>query len=471
MRRLLIYFHYDALGQIDAPCRLAAEALLPFGRLLFVTNAKLRPADRAWAEKAGCELLERTNTGFDVGAYRDALFHCGREEVCRYEEVVLMNYTLAGPVGPGEPLRRMFETMEARPELDFWGLTRHYAMRSRRFGGQVPEHLQSHFLAVRGRMLRDDACWVYWQQMRMPRSYEESVICHETRFTAYFAQRGFQWDSYVQTEDLRAVFLNPIMACPRELIAKRGCPFFKRRSFFTPYADELRRTDGAAARELYAYLRGETDYPVDALVASLLREHPVADLARNLPWHYVLGKEKGPAELEKRGLRLLRFDPLDAEPVSAWYLRQSAEEADRCLAAAAALFAREPALGLLCPAWPSWPPFAENAAAQWRKLGAGMARELGVPAGETPPPAPAAGWALVREAALGGCCPDLQAEGVCWRLPLLVQKNGFYSAVFDTAAQASARAEQLALYCQAAQTPRAVVRQLGRLAKRRLRRR
>ena len=39
---------------------------------------------------------------------------------------------------------------------------------------------------------------------------------------------------YVDTKDLRDVFVNPIMACPRELLANRGCPFFKRRSFFTP---------------------------------------------------------------------------------------------------------------------------------------------------------------------------------------------------------------------------------------------
>ena len=300
MKRLAVYFHYDARGRIDQPCRLAVQSMRPFAQLLFVTNGALGPEERAWVEGTGAELLERENTGFDVGAYRDALLHCGQETVCGFDELVLMNFTLAGPVSGGrdEPLRRMFETMAKRPELDFWGLTRHYAMRSRRFGGRVPEHLQSHFLAVRGRLLRDPAFWDYWRQMRLPRSYEESVTCHETRFTEYFAEKGFRWDSYVQTDDLRQVFLNPIMACPRELIEKRGCPFFKRRSFFTPYADELRRTDGTASRELYEYLCRETAYPVEALLASLLQDYPLADLACNLPWHYILapGEESGAPE-------------------------------------------------------------------------------------------------------------------------------------------------------------------------------
>lgn len=135
-----------------------------------------------------------------------------------------MNFTLAGPVCPLGP---MFAAMDARAELDFWGLTRHYAMQSRRFGGAVPEHLQSHFLALRPRLFNSDAFWDYWQQMALPASYEQSVILHETRFTPYFAAKGYIWDTYVNTDDLCGVFVNPIMACPVELLQKRDCPFFQ----------------------------------------------------------------------------------------------------------------------------------------------------------------------------------------------------------------------------------------------------
>ena len=89
----------------------------------------------------------------------------------------------------------------------------------------MPEHLQSHFIAVRPRLFNSDDFWNYWQEMALPASYEQSIIRHETRFTPYFAARGYAWDTYVQTDDLKPVFVNPIMACPRELLANRGCPF------------------------------------------------------------------------------------------------------------------------------------------------------------------------------------------------------------------------------------------------------
>ena len=59
MKRLAIYFHYDAQGQVDAPCRYAVQALLPLSDLLFVTNGRLQAADRAWVQGTGARLLER----------------------------------------------------------------------------------------------------------------------------------------------------------------------------------------------------------------------------------------------------------------------------------------------------------------------------------------------------------------------------------------------------------------------------
>ena len=318
MKRLVIYFHYDPAGRIDTACRIAVQAMQKYAKVLFVTNGTLTPADRVWVRQAGAGRIERDNTGFDVGAYKEALLTLGREKLTEYEEVILMNFTLAGPVCPLGP---MFAAMDARAELDFWGLTRHYAMQSRRFGGAVPEHLQSHFLALRPRLFNSDAFWDYWQQMALPASYEQSVILHETRFTPYFAAKGYIWDTYVNTDDLCGVFVNPIMACPAELLQKRDCPFFKRRSLFTPYADELRRTDGCAAGELYRYVKAHTEFPVDLLLASLLQTQPMAALAKNLHWNYVIAEPAAEVpDLAALGLRLLRYTLPAADPVTDWYL-------------------------------------------------------------------------------------------------------------------------------------------------------
>ena len=147
-KRLIIYFNYHPNGQADVACRFAVQQMAAVGQVFFVNNGPLQPESRQWAQGCCHTVLERENTGFDVGAYRDAVLQIGLDMLLHYDEVVLMNYTLAGPVGG---VAAMFAAMDGRPELDFWGLTRHYAMRSHRFGGakaMVPEHIQSHFVVV-----------------------------------------------------------------------------------------------------------------------------------------------------------------------------------------------------------------------------------------------------------------------------------------------------------------------------------
>lgn len=473
MKRLIVYFHYDPLGQIDTACRVAVEAMAHYGEVFFISNGTLHPADRAWAASVTLACRERENTGLDVGAYKEALETIGRERLANYDELVLMNLTLAGPVCPLAP---MFTAMDARPELAFWGLTRHYAMKSRRFGGrsgEVPEHLQSHFLAVRAPLLQSEDFWQYWQTMPLPKSYEESIANHETRFTAHFAKLGYRWDSYVDTSDLQDVFVNPIMACPRELLANRGCPFFKRRSFFTPYEDELRRTDGTAARALYDYVKQGTDYPVDLLLAALLQRQPLDALAQELHWQYVL-PDAAPAEtvpdLQAMGLALLHLPVSEVDAVTAWYNREAARQADEALARAAGLFAQEPLLGVLSPAAPLWPAARQNRTAGWQAARPALQGKIKVPLGVAPPPAPACGWALVRLAAVadGDTLPAINTPADAWLLPLKAQQNGFISASFTTAAAAAAAADQLALYQRRAVDPKAVAKQFGRLVKHKL---
>ena len=117
-KRLIIYFNYHPNGQADAACRFAVQQMAAVGQVFFVNNGPLQPESRQWAQGCCHTVLERENTGFDVGAYRDAVLQIGLDMLLQYDEVVLMNYTLAGPVGD---VAAMFAAMDGRPELDFWG--------------------------------------------------------------------------------------------------------------------------------------------------------------------------------------------------------------------------------------------------------------------------------------------------------------------------------------------------------------
>lgn len=103
---------------LTLPAGIAVQAMQKYGKVIFVTNGALAPADRVWVRQSGAGCIERENTGFDVGAYREALLTIGREALAEYEEIILMNYTLAGPVCELQP---MFEAMQATPGAGLLG--------------------------------------------------------------------------------------------------------------------------------------------------------------------------------------------------------------------------------------------------------------------------------------------------------------------------------------------------------------
>lgn len=497
--RFVIYFHYDPNGQADNACLFAVRAMrAECSGLLFVTNGRLNDASRGAVETLDVQLLERENTGFDVGAYRDALMLLKQQGLDGIDELILMNYTLAGPV---TPLRALFDKMDARPELDFWGLTRHYAMRSRRFKteyGEVPEHIQSHFIAVRGRLLHSQDFWSYWETMPLPQSYEQSVAGHEARFTRHFADLGYRWDTAAETDDLKALFVNPIMACPRELLARRGCAFFKRRSFFTPYEDELRRTDGTAAAELYDWLKTETDYPVDDLIRSLLRTQPLAPMAQNLHWNAALpadGRGNDPESIPP--VRLILWQPgqptpeihpgeilcLYAPPAQApatpedWYMQNG----DRTLAeeetfrrAAGTVLAAHPLAGIAAPAAPAYGPAYADRAGEWQRLLPVLRAEaarLGwkTPVAEQPLPLPWGRCVFLKGEAFPDGLPDLNGPAGWWLLPLAAQQAGYGCLTLYTHARAHAIPEHLDCALSARQDAKETARDLARILRRRLR--
>ena len=77
------------------------------------------------------------------------------------------------------------------------------------------------------------------------------------------------WDVYVKTDDLKDFTDYPLLVCPTKLLREKKCPLFKRRSFMHTLEAYLNDTAGEPVQELYAYLRDETDYPLD-LILSLI---------------------------------------------------------------------------------------------------------------------------------------------------------------------------------------------------------
>ena len=206
MKRLGIFFFYEKNGDVDdfIPYYLR-DLAKNLTELIVVCNGKLSEQGRAAFSEFTDQILVRENKGLDVWAYKTALDFYGWDKLCAFDEVVMTNSTLMGPV---RPLREMFDAMAQEQDLDFWGLTLHHGAEGNPFKGKhiydyLPVHIQSHFIVYRKKFLQTADLQKYWDTMPMIESYTDSVQRYEAVFTKQFADRGYKWDVYVKTDDLK----------------------------------------------------------------------------------------------------------------------------------------------------------------------------------------------------------------------------------------------------------------------------
>lgn len=289
--RIAIFAFYDPDGIADRYIEyLLADLCRNLQRLVIVCNGMVQPQTRQRLSVYTDQILERRNEGYDIWGYKAGIDMLGWKEICQYEELLLCNDSIMGPV---YPLRGMFEVMDSR-KADFWGITKHYAIQGNPFDEQadtdLPEHIQSYFMVFRNNILCDSRFQEYWAKLPMLHSYAEAVNCHESTFTARLTEMGYLYDVYVDTEEYKDYTPNPVMMCPDILVDRKKCPVIKRRIFTTDYKVRLHDTTGGAPGRLMQYLEQHTDYDTDMIWENILRIGRLDQIAYNLQLHYILNE-------------------------------------------------------------------------------------------------------------------------------------------------------------------------------------
>lgn len=302
--RLGIYFFYDKDGIVDRFVTYMLDDLhKAFDRLIIVCNGILTQEGENKLKRYTEEIIVRENKGLDVWAYKTVLDRVGWKTLETYDEIVLANSTIMGPV---YPFSEMFEEMDKR-DVDFWGITKFGEDKKTKLKyslyNYIPEHIQSHFMAYRQSLISSISFQKYWNEMPEINSYDESVGIHESAFTKKFADMGYKWDVYVNTDEYKGITTYPLNFYAKELIVNKRCPIFKRRSFFQNYDYIIANTAGQSAAELFRYLNVSGLYDVDMIWENILRNYNQEDIVRCLQLNYIFSSKNTDA---KRTSEILR---------------------------------------------------------------------------------------------------------------------------------------------------------------------
>jgi len=279
-RRLVIYAVWDRRGGIEDFIPYALTRLRPHAeRIVVVVNGSL--TDDGQAKLAGVcdDVLVRPNRGYDIWAHKHAIDHLGTQ-IDEFDEVILTNDTWFGPV---REFGGLFERMD-RSDADFWGMTDHPEETPNPFtrSGVLPYHLQSYWIAVRGRMIRSGTWATYWRDLPEMPEYLDAVLTHEAVFTEHFTAHGFVSDVAFAASGYPTN--HPALFNP-DLLLRDGCPTLKRRPLF--HWPPFLQRHAVVGRWIMEQVEGY-GYPVELIWRNLARTVEPRVLNANAAMHEVL---------------------------------------------------------------------------------------------------------------------------------------------------------------------------------------
>jgi len=148
--------------------------------IVFVSNSPFPEEEMAELRTLCRHVLVRENIGYDFCMWKSALQQVDYRE---YDEVVLMNSSIYGPISPVEPV---FDEMEQR-ECDFWGITECFALQP---------HVQSYFLVFKQQVIRSPEFAAFWDSVLPYRDKWEVILSYEVGMSVWLRQAGFRMDAY-----------------------------------------------------------------------------------------------------------------------------------------------------------------------------------------------------------------------------------------------------------------------------------
>jgi lipopolysaccharide biosynthesis protein len=193
-RRALIYHHFDPDNIVDHHVVYLLRAAKDFGcDIVFGSNSALPESELAEKIRPLTDdITLRENRGYDFASWKQMLLAHGRGYFEAYDELIIANSTVYGPLFPFEEI---FGRM-ADVNCDFWAPTKHSAA----YG--IPEHVQPYFLIVRRNLLKSDTFWNFWNSIK--EDYEDTweLIWHgEIRLSYEFCEAGFTYATYADLRD------------------------------------------------------------------------------------------------------------------------------------------------------------------------------------------------------------------------------------------------------------------------------
>lgn len=327
MNRLCIYHIFDKDGIVDDYVFYALDSFREICQRIIVTvNGKIGDSYLSKLEESGITIMVRDNIGFDHGAWKDAIIKYVLNSDTDYDELVLTNDSYFGPFCKWSEI---YSSMESK-KLDFWGITKGTSYNFEDI--RVPVHIQSYFIAVGTRMLHSEDFRKYWMEIPYAQSFMDCVARNEGLFAKHFADLGYKWDVFCETNYEKTGLLSATyLFNSDDMLPYYKLPLVKKKTFVRSYREITEFGLGEDIPKSLEYICNNTEYDTKMIMDNILRLYPVEQINDACHPLFVIDGSGSSMDLGKRTV-IVSLDDVTDFRLYADYLNNVSEDVDIIIA-------------------------------------------------------------------------------------------------------------------------------------------
>jgi lipopolysaccharide biosynthesis protein len=276
LKRVLLYNLSPSQGEVLNYVTYCLRSMRPhFDRIFVAVNGPLNEASKIVLEGCCDDALLNGDWKNHEDAYKAGIVHLGWNYLRDLDELTLMDCDLFGPVFP---YAEMLSSMNAREDLDFWGLVEDAIA----VGEDVSSYLPTSFITFRKTILQSQDFQNFWINNRPTNDLPIKQIPYEIQISSYFRSRGYKSDAYISLTDCQTA--HPMYLEITESLKRSRRPFIP----FSPFSDSpaLQDENPANLNRVLPFLERHTEYPTALFWQGALRTATLRTLHTNLGYQF-----------------------------------------------------------------------------------------------------------------------------------------------------------------------------------------
>lgn len=219
-------------------------------------------------------------SGFDVDKWKYAITRY-YDEICKYDEIVLMNDSFFGPM---QEFSDIFVEME-KQKIDFWGITDHKAIYDNE-ALVASRFVQRYFMTFRKNVTSSKSFHDFWEKLGTMQTYQDTEFLFEFIFTKKLCESGFHYSVYCNTADIepdeKEYVTSHILFDTAWMLENRHLPLVPTYTFCIDKAVALNYGIGNNCAGVLQFVKENTLYDINMIWEYLLATQNVYDLLINL---------------------------------------------------------------------------------------------------------------------------------------------------------------------------------------------